>query len=303
MQGERISRRMLAYIGAAVAAVLVIALVVWLAVRPSGDEAAPTPEPTATASPTPTPEPDPTAGEFAENDEEYDLAGLPDAEVHSVIPSLLVDDDPFGEPTGLTAQAAEDAIPVFAHPNGEPVASLPQDQRFGGTIVPVVEKQTHWLKVLLVGRQGLPGAGNPAQVTGWVRAGDVTTTENPHRVDVHLSDGRIDITTSDGDDETVEHLTDGFAWGTEATPTPEGRSFIMLNEVTSLAYTRGHPIVYLSVQSPTLEGFEGQSVAVTAFHYHDAHAGAISNGCIRLGADDITRLAELPLGTPVYVHA
>jgi hypothetical protein len=59
--------------------------------------------------------------------------------------------------------------------------------------------------------------------------------------------------------------------------------------------------VYLGVQSPTLAGFSGAAVAVTAFHYHDARSGPISNGCLRLDAAAIDRLAQLPLGTPVIV--
>jgi hypothetical protein len=39
-----------------------------------------------------------------------------------------------------------------------------------------------------------------------------------------------------------------------------------------------------------------------AIHYHDQHSGAISYGCIRVEAAAITRLEELPLGTPVVIR-
>ena len=82
-----------------------------------------------------------------------------------------------------------------------------------------------------------------------------------------------------------------------------GRAFIMLTRVVpEFQYTRGHPLVYLSVQSPTLDGFGGAAVAVTAFHYHDQRSGAISNGCIRVDPAAIDQLAQLPLGTPVIVR-
>jgi len=42
---------------------------------------------------------------------------------------------------------------------------------------------------------------------------------------------------------------------------------------------------------------------VTAFHYHDSHSGQISNGCLRLDAAAIDRLAQLPAGTPVFIRA
>ena len=61
-------------------------------------------------------------------------------------------------------------------------------------------------------------------------------------------------------------------------------------------------MVYLSVQSPTLDGFGGQGVAITAFHYHDERSGNISNGCLRLDESAITKLAELPEGTGVIIR-
>ena len=101
----------------------------------------------------------------------------------------------------------------------------------------------------------------------------------------------------------AERVANDFGSGTAATPTPLGRAFIMTTAVVpEYWYTRGHPIVYLSVQSQTLDGFGGADVAITAFHYHDDRSGAISNGCIRVDPDAITKLAELPLGTPVVIN-
>jgi hypothetical protein len=188
------------------------------------------------------------------------------------------------------------------------VAHLPRTQQFEGTVVPVVEQQEHWVRVLLTGRQAVPSQGDPGQLTGWLRVADVELHDNPARIEVSLSERTVDVVTAErGADgaiggERVERVADDFAWGTEATPTPTGRAFVMMTRTVDLAYTRGVPIVYLSVQSPTLDGFDGQAVAVTAFHYHDVRSGAISNGCIRLDADAMRRLAELPAGTPVHVR-
>ncbi|WP_029149961.1 L,D-transpeptidase [Microbacterium indicum] len=293
---DRRLRRSVTIIAAALvaAAAAVTAVALWPA--PAGRAADATPAPAA--EPAPSPSPSPTQAGYPADDATYDVAGLPATEVFSVIPGLPTDDDPFGDPTGLVAQASGDAAPVFAEPGGDPVAVLPREQRYGGTTVPVVERQEHWLKVLVAGRQGLPGSGDPSQAIGWVRAGDVAVTENAHRVDVDLAAGTIAISGA-GEREAV---AGPFAWGAAATPTAVGRSFIMLNETVAFDYTRGHPMVYLSVQSPTLAGFDGQDQATIAFHYHDAHEGAISNGCLRLGAEAIDRIAQLPLGTPVYVH-
>ena len=100
-----------------------------------------------------------------------------------------------------------------------------------------------------------------------------------------------------------ERIATDFGWGVDATPTPLGRSFFMTTRIEpSYAYTRGNPIIYLSVQSETLDGFGGQPVAITAFHYHDARSGSISNGCLRVGAEVTQALAALPDGTPVIIR-
>nr|WP_241731937.1 L,D-transpeptidase [Microbacterium ginsengiterrae] len=158
--------------------------------------------------------------------------------------------------------------------------------------------QDHWVRVLLTGRQGVASAGNPAQLSGWLRTSDVDLATTDTIVEVSLSARTIDIVRSG----VPERIATDFGSGTEQTPTPTGRSFIHLSEVTSFDYTRGLPVVYLSVQSPALDGFGGQDVAITAFHYHDERSGTISNGCIRLDEAAITKLAELPQGTGVVIR-
>ncbi|MER7795770.1 L,D-transpeptidase [Microbacterium sp. NPDC096154] len=267
-----------------------------LEATPSATAAVPPPR---TASPSPTP----TVDGFPENDRRYDQGELPVVDVFSLHPDLPVDEARFAPTEGIVAQPREAGAPVFADPRGEPVAWLPHAQAYDGTVVPVIEKQDHWVRVLLVGRQALPGEGDPAQLTGWMRTADVALADNPHRVEVDISDRTVRIVTRDGKSETEQLVADDFGWGASATPTPLGRAFVMFVDVVeSFAYTRGHPLVYLSVQSPTLPGFGGQPVAVTAFHYHDARSGPISNGCIRVSAEAIQALQQLPLGTPVFIR-
>jgi hypothetical protein len=289
-----------------VALLAVAGVSVWWASTGSQTSAAPAPPTasgsvTSTPTPSPTPTPTPTPTGFAANTTVYPLDALPQVDVYAVIPALPVDDDPQGAMTGDTVRAATERIPVFADPTADPVASLPRDYQFDGTTVPVVERQEHWVRVLLTGREAVPSAGNPAQLSGWLRTQDVEFTRADATVEVGLTTRTIDIVHADG---TRERVADDFGSGTASTPTPIGRTFVMMVRVEpSFGYTRGHPLVYLGVQSPTLDGFGGAAVAVTAFHYHDARSGAISNGCLRLGPEAIDRLAQLPLGTAVYVTA
>ncbi len=283
----------------AVAAVVVIVagVVVWrVASEPPAPAAAPSPPASAApASPTPTPTPTVIADTTV-----YPLDGLPRIDVYAVIPALPVDTDPTGALSGEVVRAASAEIPVFAAPGTAPVAVLPRDHHFDGTTVPVISRDEAWAHVLLTGRAAMPSVGNPGQLTGWVRLQDVELSALPESVEVDLAARTVDIVGAGG---ARERIAEDFGSGTDATPTPLGRSFVMMVRTEpSFGYTRGHPLVYLSVQSPTLDGFGGAPVAVTAFHYHDARSGAISNGCLRLGPEAIDRLAQLPPGTPVVIR-
>lgn len=291
-------------IAVAATAVVVVIAVAWLVRPPLPQASAPLPAPVVTApsaSPdaSPTPVHPPTSASFPANARAYDVTTLPQVNVFALIPGLAVDDDPFAAPLPERAVARGIGAPVWGDPTAEPVAYLPREYAYDGTVVPVVEKQEHWVKVLLTGRQAMPSQGDPRQVAGWLRMADVDLAPNDASVTVSISARTIDIVHGG----VVERVATDFAWGTAGTPTPTGRTFIMTTRVApEYGYTRGHPIVYWGVQSPTLDGFAGADVAIAAFHYHDAHSGAISNGCIRVDAAAITRLAELPAGTPVMVN-
>jgi len=293
--------RRAAAIVAAIALILVAGLATAWMLRPA-EPAASAPSPTTVVTPgsrsSPTPTPTPPHAGFAVNTTTYEVIGLPQVNVFAVIPALLVDDDPFTVPTAETVVAHGRGAPVWADPTGEPVAYLPREFPYDGTTVPVIEKQEHWVRVLLVGRQAVPSKGDPGQVTGWIRLQDVDLAPVDTVVEVSITDRTVDVLRGG----VAERIATDFAWGTETTPTPLGRSFIMTTQVVpEYWYTRGHPIIYLSVQSPTLDGFGGADVAVTAFHYHDERSGPISNGCIRLDPAAIAALADLPLGTPVVI--
>lgn len=307
MEGKRRMRRAIT-VGAAVvvaAGMAVAGTAMWRAAphAPSAaSSATASPSPKATTS-SPTPTPTPTRSGPPADTTSYDLASLPAIDVFSVNPRIPVDPDPGGKMTDLVARAARPAIPVFAdpagHPGAPPVAQLAQTPRESSGLFPVVSAYTDWVEVLLVGRQGVPPTGNAHQTIGWLRRADVQLSANDTHIVVSLSRHSIDIVKG----TSTTHVTSDFAWGTPATPTPIGRTFVMEVAVNpALTYMRGHPAVYLATQSPTLPGFDGENVAVTAMHYYDVHSGAISNGCIRVDAQAIQTLDAVPPGSVVYIE-
>jgi hypothetical protein len=282
----------LAAIGAIVLGLVALGAGAAAPATPPGAETAAAAAPPGSASP--------TAARVGapENTTAYDIAALRQIDVWSVTPGIPVDDAPFAPTTGELATPLT-AAPIFADPAGQPLGYLPRDAAYGGTVVPVVERQSHWVKVLLAGRQGVPPDGNPAQTVGWLRAADIELTPVTAYVEVHLADHTIDIVSASG----VERVASDFAWGKPSTPTPVGRTFVMLTRVVpEFAYAQGHPLVYLGVQSATMAGFDGGTVAVTAFHYYRERSGANSFGCIYLDGPATDRLAQLPPGTPVIVY-
>lgn len=288
---------------AVIAAALLMAgvlLTVWVLRMPAPEASAPSSTPTAAAiTPTATPTPEPTPSGFPADTASYDLAILPQVDVFALIPDLPLDADPFGAVTGEAVRPVAAGAPVFADPAGQPVAFLPRDYLYDGTTVPVVERQEHWIRVLLVGRQATPSEGSSAQVSGWLRAQDVELTPLDAVVEVNIAARTVDIVRGG----VAERVADDFASGAPETPTPVGRSFIMtVRTEPSFGYTRGYPLVYLSAQSPTLDGFGGANAAITAFHYHDERSGQISNGCLRVDPAAIEALAGLALGTPVVIR-
>lgn len=280
------------------AAVVVIVVVLALRTAPPAEPAPAAPTSTPTPAPTPTPNPAVPAA-LPANTTAYDAATLPQVDVFAVIPALPVDDDPFGALTGLGARPLAAGAPVFADPAGQPVGFLPRDLTFDGTTAPVIQRDENWVRVLLVGRQAYPSQGSPAQVTGWLRAADVEVAPLEASVEVSLSARTIDIVRAG----VAERIASDFGSGVPETPTPVGRTYIMTTRIEpSFGYTRGYPLVYLAAQSPTLDGFGGADVAVTAFHYHDARTGSLSNGCLRVDPLAIEALAALPAGTPVTIR-
>lgn len=194
------------------------------------------------------------------------------------------------------AEATVPSVAVFDDPGAaEPAMRLANPQPSGTPLVFVVEdRQPGWVRVLLPAR--------PNGSTGWVRGDQVVMSTHGYRVEVELGSHRL--RAYDGPRLIVDETA---AVGSGATPTPVGRFYV--KEILRPPAPNGPYGAYalgLSAFSEVLETFGGGEAVIGIHGTNDPTTIGtdVSNGCIRLGNDAITTLAEnLPLGTPVEIRA
>ncbi|KGM01857.1 L,D-transpeptidase [Cellulomonas cellasea] len=253
-----------------------------------------------TAERTHPPAPAPAAPTPAWTPPPLDLASLPVADPWAVLPRAVPDPDPGAVPSGqLVAPSTPAGAPLYDAPRGEAFALLPVAAYQGDTAYPVVAQEGDWYQVMLVVRRGLPSEVGPSGVneaTGWVWAGDVTTSTTDLRITATLSTGEVTLWRG----EEVLART-GAGIGTPETPTPVTRTFVMsIYPDPNATYSR--LFVTFGAHSPTLDQFSGGPAPI-AIHAYPSHSGAISNGCLRIPADMLDAFAGVPLGTPVLITA
>nr|WP_297424851.1 L,D-transpeptidase family protein [uncultured Actinotalea sp.] len=235
------------------------------------EETTPAPSPSATTEAEPTPEP--TAEATPEPDGTATIATVT-AEVVDVFDA---------------ADATEPARVLRA----EEVVSVPG--QIPMTFL-VDQQEGEWLRVHLPVR--------PNGSTGWLRAADVALSETDLRVEVRLSEFRLEVHR--GDDVVFEAP---IGIGRQDVPTPGGVYYIKeLLQPPVPGGTYGAYAYGLSGFSPVLEEFAGGEgvIGIHGTNQPDSIGTEASHGCIRLLDDDVTRLVEevgLPLGTPVEILA
>jgi lipoprotein-anchoring transpeptidase ErfK/SrfK len=188
-------------------------------------------------------------------------------------------------------------IPVYAAPDAaaEPVNTLSQTTEY---LLPRTllgfNSYADWVQVYLPTR--------PNNSTGWVRTSDVLVASQPIEwaVKVDLANYRVTVLKNG----VVDHVADA-AIGSPEYPTPTGVFYITdpidLRDQPGTGY--GAYALGLSGHSDVLTDFAGGDGQI-AIHGTDNPGDvgqAISHGCVRLRNDDILRLSELPLGTPVFI--
>jgi hypothetical protein len=148
-------------------------------------------------------------------------------------------------------------------------------------------------------RVQLPIRPNGAQ--GYVRARDVELHRVLTRIEIDLSDRRLDFLR---DGELVWRLP--AAVGSASTPTPTGRYYVnqrLLAPDPSGPW--GPAALGVSAFSPVLVNWaQGGPIGIHGTNNPASIGQAASNGCLRLANDDLERLyRRTPAGTPVVIRA
>jgi hypothetical protein len=141
----------------------------------------------------------------------------------------------------------------------------------------------------------------PNGAVGYVRAADVGLRVVRTRIEVDLSERRIDFFR---DGRRVVRATAGI--GSHATPTPTGRYYVNQRLLASDPEGPFGPgAIGISAFSPVLTHWaQGGPIAIHGTNDPSSIGGAVTNGCLRIPNDLLVRMYQSnPEGTPVLVRA
>ncbi len=197
----------------------------------------------------------------------------------------------------LVADAAGPTVALHAAPGGPlaDVPSLANPTHEGLAVVfRVLEDRGEWLRVSVSAR--------PNGREAWVHRSEVTLRHVPNRVVVEVGARRLTVYRGD---EVL--LQETVAVGADHSPTPLGSFFV--DGVVQLLHDRGPYGPYqvsVSGFSEVLTSFGGGvgQIAIHGTNRPHLLGEPVSNGCVRLSNEAVTRLAGLtPTGTPVEIVA
>lgn len=229
------------------------------------------------------------------------LATLPAATFDAVIPRLFAYDGTAD--TITTRYSIETDIALYGRDRRTPVARLLAADFLGSaTTVVGAAPEGDWTLILTPARVTLPsqsGGTAPAQSAAWVRTADV---HGPKQLAdrVLISVGRQSLTIlQDG----TARQTFPVGVGTPGTPTPTNTTgYLQQRYLDPRQGETVHPIQLTSLHATAAdEPYTGGDGGLIGIHYAGASTGAVSHGCIRVDADAIGAVDELPLGTPVTI--
>jgi lipoprotein-anchoring transpeptidase ErfK/SrfK len=183
---------------------------------------------------------------------------------------------------------------LYDAPGGRPRAYLPP--RISGlpVVVPIVARENGWAAVL---------APSSNRTIGWVPETGWTPEPLRDQIVVSLADRRMTWLR-----EGAEQGRWTVAIGTERTPTPHGRTFVLGRTGTSGAVYAGLDALVLGSVPEEPEklaaSLRGAHTGIHAWTNRSAFGREVSNGCVRTPAAGMRELlAQVDPGTPVIVTA
>lgn len=158
----------------------------------------------------------------------------------------------------------------------------------------VTERRGDWLKVQVPVR--------PNGTEGWVNASEVNVSDHAQRIELRLAERTLRF--YEGDELVLETPV---VIGKDETRTPTGRFYVTDTVAQSdPGGVYGPLALATSAYSEQIDVFD-DGVPVIALHgtnQPDLMGQAVSNGCVRMPNDVVTRIgAQIQLGTPVDIFA
>ncbi|MCE3552908.1 L,D-transpeptidase [Pseudonocardia sp. RS11V-5] len=216
-----------------------------------------------------------------------DPAALQESTTYTTLQGTVPDPAPQQTTDGRVAHPVRETM-VHDAPGGTPIARMPVTQ-IGDTWLPVIAQQGDWAQVLLPSR--------PSSSTGWLPMADLDVKTTPYRIAVHLGSMKLELFE---DGTRIAQWTVGI--GKPSAPTPTGRTFL-LGAFSDDQQKYSPVILPLGTHSPTHDTFGGGpgTVAIHTWPTADVFGTPTSDGCIRVPADALRQLQEVPLGTLVTI--
>jgi lipoprotein-anchoring transpeptidase ErfK/SrfK len=218
------------------------------------------------------------------------MRALPAATTTATLAGAPLDTAPEEATGGIVVNNAA-ALPLFSTPGGTAFAQLPVKQLGNDTWLPVIAEQPGWVRVLLPSR--------PNGSTGWLDASKVRRAATPYLIQVGLKTRTVQL---------INVRTSAVAgnWkaaiGAASTPTPTGRTFV-LAQIIDRSQTYSPVILPLGAHSNALDSYGGGPGTVALHTWPDAgtFGTASSHGCVRIPADALRQIRQVPLGTLVQI--
>lgn len=215
------------------------------------------------------------------------LAKLTASSTKTTLAKAPRDPEPQGTTDGEVVRPMR-VLPLFAAPGRRPIGKI-EKTLMGETWLPVVGRRGGWSQVLLPSR--------PNSSTAWLKTSQVERRSTPYLVRVHVGSRTMELFQNGQRVGTWD-----VAVGMPETPTPTGRTFLM-GSITDPSQSHSPVILPLGSHSDTLDTYGGGpgTVAIHTWPDETVFGAAASHGCIRVPADALDRMTQVPLGTLILV--